>query len=292
MSLFFIYVGAALVGAAMGSFAVAQVWRLRAHQLVMDDKMDRPVDRSELKRLRPLTTESARTDRSRCLSCGATLKWYDLIPIISWLSLGGKCRYCGKSIGWTEFIAEVAVAALFVLSVAFWPEPLNDIFEIGKLLLWLIAIVTLTINFIYDAKWSLLVSGLNWLLIVCGLVFSGISLIQHPDTMMAVWSLVGAVFILGGLYAILWLVSRGRWVGEGDIYLGTGLALFLMEWPLAFIALFLANLIGTLAVLPQLMSGKLGRQSQIPFGPLLIAGAILTWFIGPFVADWYQSLVF
>lgn len=280
------------LGIVLGSFAGAQVWRLRARQLAYDKKAGEKVDPKEFKRLKPLLGKKAKDDRSRCLSCGHALRWYDLLPIVSWISLRGKCRYCKKPIGWSEILLEIGLGSLFVLSFVFWPGSLAEPLEIAKLIVWLVALVALAINFVYDARWMLLVPALNWLLIGCGIVFGIITVLQSPDVMSATWSLLGAVLILGGLYATLWVVSRGRWVGDGDMYIGTGLALFLGDWKLAFVALFMANVIGTLVVAPGLLSGKLARGSQVPFGPLLIAGGIFTWFIGETVVNWYQSLLF
>ena len=281
----------AMLGAIFGSFAVAQVWRLRAEQLVADKKAGEEYDVEELHRLQSLVGKKVKEDRSRCLSCGHVLSWADLLPVLSWVHLRGKCRYCKKPIGWTEIIAELSLGGLFALSILFWPGALTEPLECVKLILWLAALVVLTINFIYDARWFLLVSGLNWLLIGLGAAFAFITLMQSPDSVGALWSLGGAVGILGGLYAMLWVVSRGAWVGEGDIYLGVGLALFLGDWRLAFVALFSANLIGTLIVLPSLVSGKLKRGSHLPFGPLLIAGSLVAWFLGPMIVSWYQQLV-
>ena len=283
-------IGAGLVGAVMGSFAAAQVWRLRAAQLVEDKKAGEKVNAEEYKRLLPLTKQGLLKDRSIDLDTGTPLKWYDLVPIISWLILRGRSRYSGRPIGWMEFVAEVIMAALFVAVVLWWPWSLADPLEWLKLGVWLVALVALAINFMYDARWFLLVSGLNWLVIGCGVVFASIVWLQSGD-IATVWSILGSVAILGGLYGALWLVSRGKWVGEGDIYLGTGLALLLADWRLAFVALFAANLVGTLVIIPQLAQKKLERGSHVPFGPLLIIGFVLAWFFGNTIIEWYLGLV-
>ena len=291
MDIVIIAISAGVVGAAMGSFVVAQVWRLRAEQLKAEKEHGEAVDLVEYKRLKPLMKRKVRNDRSTCLSCGHALEWYDLLPIISWLALRGKCRYCKALIGWTELLVELAMVGLFVATVLVWPWALTGALEWTKLIVWLVALVALAINFIYDARWFLLVSGLNWLLIGCGLVFATITLVQSEDTLASLWSVIGSVVILGGLYGALWLYSRGKWVGEGDIYLGAGLALLLADWQLAFLALFAANLVGTLAILPQLVTKKLERGTHIPFGPLLIIGFLIAWFFGKAVISWYTQLV-
>ena len=235
-----------ILGAAFGSFAGAQVWRLRARQLVEDKKAGEKVSAKELKKLSPLIKKASK-DRSRCLSCGHILAWYDLIPLVSWLSLRGKCRYCKKFIGWTEFLLEVGMAALFVLSVVLWPMLLAGFWQILTLVLWLAALVLLAILFVYDLRWLLLPDIVNIPFIVLGAVFAGIKLCLASDVTSALTSLLGAVFVLSGIYLLLYLFSKARygedktWVGFGDVKLGLGLSLFLGNWLLAFAALFAAR---------------------------------------------------
>lgn len=281
-----------LLGAALGSFAAAQVWRLRADQLETDKRSGEPIDSVEFKKLKPLLGKTFKSDRSRCLSCHHELKWYDLLPIISWVTLAGRCRYCKEPIGFADFALELAMAGLFAAGLVFWPGQLSEPLEVVKLVLWLVSLVALAINFMYDARWSLLVSGLNWLLIICGVIYAGIVLWQSPDVLNTLGSIAGSVFILGGLYGALWIFSRGKLVGEGDIYLGIGLGLLLADWQLGFLALFAGNFIGTLVVIPQLLSKKLKRGSHVPLGPLLIIGFLIAWFFGAMIVDWYRELIF
>ncbi len=277
---------AATIGAILGSFSVAQVWRERARQLVDDKKAGEKIDADEFRRLKPLADRSVMRDRSQCLSCGHSLGKLDLIPILSWLFLGGKCRYCKAKIGATEFVTEAIMAAIFATIIAFWPWQINNFLEIVRLIAFMVGLVALCINFIYDMKWSLLIAKYNWLLIFCGLIVSSIAMLQVPE-LATLTSVMGSVAILGGLYGLLWLISRGAWVGNGDIYLGTGLALLLADWSLAIVALFMANLVGTLIILPQLLSKKLSRGSHVPFGPLLIVGFLLAWFFGRALINLY-----
>ena len=285
-----------ILGAAFGSFAGAQVWRLRARQLVEDKKAGEKVSAKELKKLSPLIKKASK-DRSRCLSCGHILAWYDLIPLVSWLSLRGKCRYCKKFIGWTEFFLEVGMAALFALSVFLWPMPLASFWQIMMLVLWLAALVLLAILFVYDLRWLLLPDIVNIPFIVLGAVFAGIKLYLASDFTSALTSLLGAVFVLSGIYLLLYLFSKARygedktWVGFGDVKLGLGLSLFLGNWLLAFAALFAANLIGTILVLPSMLTGKLRGNSRISFGPLLIAGFLIVWLFSESILNWYQFIL-
>lgn len=275
--------GAAILGAIFGSFAGAQVWRLRARQLVEDKANDEKVSAAELKRLKPLLA-SVRRDRSRCLQCQHELAWYDLLPVVSWLSLGGKCRYCRKAIGWGEFFIETGVAIVFAVMVALWTD--WSVIGYVQLGLWLIAVVLMAILFAYDARWFLLPDRIMWPLVAVAAVNAGLEVAQAQDVVAALWSLVGAILILSGVYLMLYIVSRGAWIGFGDVKLGLTLALLLGQWPLAFIALFAANLLGTALVVPAMMTGKLSRHAKVPFGPLLIFGALIAWWCGPMMVSW------
>ena len=275
----------AVFGLLLGSFAGATVWRLRARQLLFDKKHGEKVDTKEFARLKPLATQKVATDRSRCLHCGYTLKWYDLIPLFSWLSLRGKCRSCRKPIGYFEPLMELGMAALFVVSYLFWPLALNDALSITTFGVWLLACVGLVILFAYDAKWFLLPDKITWTVVALGAVTVVLTMLQTGDPFLTLLNAAGAVGALSGLYLILYLVSKGQWIGFGDIKLGLGLGLLLVDWQLGLLALFLANLIGCLVVIPFMIAGKVGRTSHVPFGPLLIAGAIIAKLWGFVIVD-------
>ncbi len=291
MSSLFVVIVLALFGLVLGSFAGATVWRLRARQLRADKKAGEEVDAKEWKRLQPLAKAQVKSDRSRCLECGYTLRWYDLIPLFSWLSLKGRCRNCRHKIGSFEPLMELGVAAFFVVSYLLWPFPLDDILTVSLFVTWLVAGVVLAILFAYDVKWFLLPDGANILLAVLGIISVILTALVTGDVWGTVFSALAAVGVLSGLYLILYVVSKGRWVGFGDVKLGVGLALLLGDWQLAFLALFLANLIGCLIVIPFMIAGKLTRTSHVPFGPLLIAGTVIVKLVGFAVLDWYFGIL-
>ncbi|MES2631120.1 MAG: prepilin peptidase [Patescibacteria group bacterium] len=286
MDEFIVYVALVLFGAVLGSFAGATVWRIRARQLVADKADGEEYDHKEYARLKKIIA-GAKEDRSQCLHCSYKLKWYDLIPVLSWLSLRGKCRNCRKPIGWFELLMELGLIAYFVLSYALWPGGVESGLDIVHFGLWLAAGVVMSILFAYDVKWFLLPNKLNLILAIIGVGIVGVTAAQTGDVAGTLLSALGAVAILSGLYAVLFVVSKGRWVGFGDVKLGVGLALILVDWKLAFLALFLANLIGCLVVIPLLATKKLSRTSHVPFGPLLISGVIVAWFAGAAILEWY-----
>ena len=119
-----------------------------------------------------------------------------------------------------------------------------------------------------------------------------IIIIGAQDKLETILSIIGSVLILSGLYWILYKISHGKWIGFGDIKLGLGLALLLADWRLAFIALFAANLIGCLIVLPAMIAGKLKRDSHVPFGPLLIVGFVIAGLAGSYLLNiFFYSLL-
>jgi leader peptidase (prepilin peptidase)/N-methyltransferase len=281
----------AVFGVILGSFAAASVWRLRARQLVEDKAAGESVDKAEYKKLAPLTKSTVKADRSRCLHCEHPLAWYDLIPLVSWISLKGMCRYCHTPIGWFEPLMELGVAAFFVASYLLWPHDLTQSLSIAQFMIWLVCGVMLAILFGYDLKWFLLPDSIIFPLIGVSAVFAAIELALAADLTTVLLSLVGAVTILSGLYLVLWHVSKGQWIGFGDVKLGLALALLLVDWRLAFIALFAANLIGCLIVIPGMLAKKITRSSRIPFGPLLIAGAVLAMLYGPLLLSVYPGAI-
>ncbi len=292
MEQYIVYFTLVLIGLCLGSFAGATVWRLRARQLVQDKQNGEDVDPYEYKRLNKLTKKNLLDDHSVCLNCSYKLKWYDLIPLISWVSLGGKCRNCRKPIGYFEPLMETGVALYFVLSYAFWPYPLYTNLEFARLFIWLMAGVGLAILFAYDKKWSILPDSVNYIVIGLGAISAVLVIFGSSDQSRSLISIIGSIAILSGLYFAIYVSSKGAWIGFGDVKLGLGLALLLADWRLAFIALFAANLIGSLAVLPGLVMKKLQGNSHVPFGPLLIAGFVIAGLFGKYILDLYQHFIF
>lgn len=277
-----------LFGLMLGSFAGAQVWRLRARQLHEDKRGGYEYDKKQYKKLKPLLGRKVNSDRSVCLECGHQLAWFDLIPLVSWLSTGGKCRYCKKAIGWFEPLIEIGMALLFVASYLLWPFSLESTLQWVILAVWLASLVSLTILFAYDARWQILPLRMNLLYI--GLVSLMLVLRVVSGHDINTLSLVGSVFMLGGIYALLYAISK-NWVGDADRILGVGLGIALADWRYAFIALFLSNLIGFISVIPGMISGKLGAGSKIAFGPFMIIGALIAFFFSMYFIDWFNRML-
>jgi len=256
-----------IVGLCLGSFVNAAVWRIK-------NKKDLLKDRSE------------------CTHCHHKLSWLDLFPVLSWVFLRGKCRYCKKPISAQYPLVELAVAAFFVVSLAFWPFGFSNTNEILQFSVWLLAGVGLAILFVYDIKWLLLPDRVVFPLIGLGIIMTILHGLGSTNVLSFATDVIGSLLILSGFYLILFIFSSGRWVGFGDIKLGVALALLLCDWKLALLTLFLANLIGTLVFAPALITKKIKRTSHVPFGPFLIAGFLIAGIFGVQIVEWYTTLIY
>lgn len=263
------YLAVALLflGLCLGSFVNAAVWRIR-------NKKDLLLDRSE------------------CTKCHYKLEWYDLIPVASWLWLKGRCRKCKKPISAQYPLVELSVAAFFVASLAFWPYGFNDTISLLQFAIWLISGVLLAILFVYDLKWLLLPDRIVVPLVGLGIAMSILVALEAQSIGQYIGNLLGSVFVLSGFYLIIYIYSKGKWIGFGDVKLGLALGLLLCDWRLAIVALFMANLIGTLVFVPGLLTKKIKRTSHIPFGPFLILGFIVAGLFGSAIIDWYMLLTY
>ncbi|MEK7621307.1 MAG: prepilin peptidase [Patescibacteria group bacterium] len=255
------------VGLCLGSFVNAAVWRIK-------HKKDLLLGRSE------------------CTKCHYKLAWYDLIPVLSWMLLRGKCRKCHKSISPQYPLVELGLGTFFITSLAFWPHSLDSVNHLLQFGIWLMAGVALAILFVYDIKWLTLPDKVVFPLIGLGVAASILYALEADDFGYYLINLLGSISILSGFYYLLYVVSKGQWVGFGDIKLGLALALLLCDWRLALLAFFLANLIGTLVFAPALSIGKIKRSTHIPFGPFLIVGFLIAGLVGRNIIEWYMVITY
>lgn len=256
-----------LLGLCFGSFVNALVWRIKKKRDIVHE-------------------------RSECTHCHHILAWFDLVPVLSWLMLRGRCRYCHKRIDDTPLV-ELVVAVLFVVSYVAWPYAMNESVSWWLLGMWLMALVALVALADYDIRWKLLPDAIVFPLIGLGAVIGYLrfGVLEGLGAGEALLEMVGGVSVIAGLYFVLYYVSKGKWVGFGDVKLSIFIGLVL-GWQGAIVALFAANLLGTIWVLPGLLSRRLSRTAQIPFGPFLIAACIVTFLWGAQLIKWYlQSVI-
>lgn len=261
-----------VLGAVFGSFACCQAWRWRY-------KAEKKQDLGQW---------------SVCLHCKKRIKWYDNIPVISWLVLRGKCRNCHAKIGIGDFLSEISMAIAFLmLSWAYlipmldnWnvlaQNPLFLAAQMGVFVLILIMLVVLMVLAVYDARWGELLVVLLVLAIVFGLAIFVlkmciIDLSDNGNLLSGLLSAVGGIVILSGTCFVIYKASKERLMGGGDWILALALALALADWWLALWTIFLANLLGDIIALPGAIKT---RNTKVYFGPFLVAAFVIVLVLG------------
>lgn len=276
-----------VLGAVLGSFAVATVWRLRAKEL-SKSKRTKSSEFQKLVKQNSLHRSFDKSDHSRCLHCQHRLAWYDLIPVGSWLWLRGKCRYCRQKIGWLEIITEISLALVLCLSIKYFPQPTNYL----AMLLWTVLLVMLTILFIYDLKWMLLPTKVLWGSVAISVLLAISMSSSGGFSWKVLLNYAVAWSILGGVYWLLNKISKGRWVGDGDAYLGTIAAIVVADPQLAFVTLFLANLLGCgFVIIKAVIDKKNMKKQKIALGPLLITSLVIVFLGGKNILELWRVLV-
>jgi leader peptidase (prepilin peptidase)/N-methyltransferase len=270
----------AVMGLCLGSFVNAAVWRL--HEQTIESEKKKP-SKKYLLRL------SIMRGRSMCSNCHHVLVPKDLIPVLSWISLRGKCRYCSSRIPDTPF-AEIVTAILFIASYIYWPNTLHGI-QVVVFLLWLAILVGLMILALYDLRWLLLPNRVVYPLFVTAAIQALCTLTSSTHVLRVLVNLLLALLIGGGLFYLLFQVSQGKWIGGGDVKLGWLLGLIVGTPARSVLFIFIAAVSGSLVSIPLLLSGKLKRSSVIPFGPFLILGAIIVQLFGVAILNWYGHLL-
>src|SRR3989338_7846665 len=221
--------------------------------------------------------------RSYCDHCKATLSSIDLIPVVSFVGLGARCRYCRRPISWQYPAVEAVTGGLFVLS--FYALSVNNPFEITKFLLYLFLVSVLVVVATVDVKFSLIPTSLVFLASFVSLFYNYFFLrsdlfVEH----------VFAAFGAGIFFLAIVLLTRGRGMGEGDVILGflIGMVLGFLEM---ILAVFLAFSLGAIVAIILLFLGKKRFGQTIPFGPFLVCGFLLSLFWGRELIALYLSIL-
>jgi len=221
------------------------------------------------------TKESILLARSHCPKCKKTLKWYHLVPVFSFLIQKGKCAYCHKKISWQYPILEISTGLLFLIIIIF---NLNLFF-------YLIITCFLIIIFAYDLKHYIIPDKIIYPAIVIVFIFNLITNYQLPVT--SYWLL--SAFLASGFFLFLVLISRGKWMGMGDVKLAFFMGLVL-GWPNILLALFLSFILGAVIGVALIILKIKKLKSQVPFGPFLVASTFIAMLFGEQIINWYIGL--
>jgi len=278
MQIYFVLFLVFLFGLSIGSFINCLVWRLHVKKTILG--------------------------RSLCPRCKKRIAWYDNIPLLSFLILRGRCRNCRGRISWQYPAVELGVGVLFCLSLLInfrfpifnfsaqggpalgWQFPIPNIFTFNFLLLvfrdWFL-IAAMAIIFLYDLKYYLIP---DIIVLPASAIIFLINILLGKD-----WqNLLISVIIGAGFFLIQFLVSRGKWIGGGDIRLGLLIGASL-GWPLVLYAIFLAYILGSIVGIGLLVARKKKWGSKLPFGAFLAPAAIIILFWGVRIAEWYWGVL-
>ncbi len=243
--------------------------------------------------------------RSYCPKCKRVLCWHDLIPVLSFIILKGKCRYCQKPISLQYPLVEFATGILFIL--IFWHlnfaanlgEPrlrggfdLAFEFWILDLIYYLLISCFLIIIFVYDFKHYIIPDKALYPAIIITFIYKLVGIWNLGlgwNLEFGHWDFIFAAFLTSLFFLAIVLISRGAWMGMGDVKFAVFMGLFL-GFPKTLAALFIAFFIGAIIGVGLILAKKKGLKSEIPFGPFLVFGTLAALFWGDSLLNWYLSL--
>jgi len=237
------------------------------------------------------TGESFLFKRSFCPHCKHRLGWQDLIPLLSFLILRGKCRYCSQKISLEYPLVELATGIIFLSIFNFqfhYTSPSILLPSAGPFIYNLLIACFLIIIFVYDLKHYIIPDKIIYPAIGIALLYNIFySYFVLHSTYYILYSIYPAIGAAAFFLAIV-LVSRGKWMGVGDIKLAFFIGLFL-GWPNILVALFLAFFIGAIIGVGLIATGKKTLKSEVPFGPFLVTGTFMAMFWGQNIINWYLN---
>jgi prepilin signal peptidase PulO-like enzyme (type II secretory pathway) len=238
-----------ILGAAFGSFLNVVIFRMKKKQSFL-------------------------TGRSYCPNCRHKLGARDLIPLVSFVIQKGKCRYCKSKISLVYPLVELGTGLAFLLIF------INFGFSL-KSLLYLVYACILIIIFVYDLNYNLILDKVT----VPAMIFAILADIILKAPFFSV--LFGAI-IGGSFFSLMFFLSRGKWIGGGDIRLGVLMGLML-GWEKLIVALVFAYLPGALVAIILLITKKKKLRSSLPFGTFLTLGTFIALIYGSQIIAWYLS---
>lgn len=220
--------------------------------------------------------------RSKCFSCGKNLSWHELIPIFSFLVQKGTCRTCKSKISWQYPFVEILAGFCFLMIFYVFPPVTLGASIITVFYLFITCI--LLIITIYDIKHKIIPDVLVYTFIIVAFI----KLFISPDiTFMipSLWDILAGP-ILALPFAMMWLLSKGTWMGLGDakLVLGIGWVLGLVSGISAIVLAFWVGAIISVIWMMVVMK-EFKSHYEIPFGPYLILGMYLVLFFGIRVID-------
>ncbi len=220
---------------------------------------------------------------SFCPHCKHGLSAKDLVPVLSWVFLLGRCRYCKEKISIQYPLVELATGILFFSFYYFSATSLITSFYL------LFVVSLLTFIFVYDLKHYIIPDFAVFSLIGASLLYRTLQFFMENNAEIFLYSIYSA---LGAflLFFFIFYLTKGKGMGFGDVKYVVFMGLFL-GFPQIIVGLFLSFFLGAIIGLVLLLTKAKKMKSQIPFGPFLITGTILSYFFGEFLVQWYLNFI-
>ncbi len=222
--------------------------------------------------------EDIAVERSHCMHCGHVLSWYELIPLLSWIIQGGKCRSCKAKISAQYPIVEALNALLWMAIVYIWGLRWETIlFCICSSILIVLAVI--------DERTKEIPIGLNIAIGILGLarvifVLTGLASKSGPW-----YEYVIGAFVVSGLFLLIVVITKGRGMGGGDVKLMAAAGL-LLGWKHIILAMIIGCVLGSVIHIIRMSIDK-KKEHVLAFGPYLAAGIYLTILFGEPIINWY-----
>lgn len=229
--------------------------------------------------------ESFVAGKSYCPHCHHSLGFWDLFPVLSFVFLGGKCRYCKGKISIQYPLVELATAVIFS-SLFFY---FGSVFSL-ELFFWLVMAAFLIVIFVFDLKYFIIPDEVIYPAIILSIIWLAYSFligsVSSHEVVLSFFSALGAALF----FFLIWFFSKGMAMGFGDVKLALLIG-FLLGFPNTLVGLFLGFLFGAIIGTIMVFLKKKGMGSEVPFAPFLIAGTIVSLFWGSDIIYWYSSLI-
>jgi prepilin signal peptidase PulO-like enzyme (type II secretory pathway) len=226
-----------------------------------------------------LPNEKSILGRSKCDNCKKTLKAKDLIPIVSFLYLQGKCRYCHSPLSYQYLFAEILTGVMFVVTYLF-----VGLESIPNLVFSLVIVSSLIAIFFADLRYGIIPDEILAVAVIASFIWLGI--FQQDLFINHLLSGIGAFLF----FLMIFLLTRGRGMGFGDVKLAFLLGLFL-GFPDIVLALYIAFLTGGIVGIILILWKKKKLKSSVAFGPFLILGTIISFFLSPQIIPEVMALL-
>ncbi len=224
--------------------------------------------------------------RSFCPKCKHILGFLDLFPLLSYLFLKAKCRYCQKKIHIEYFLVELFTGLVFAFG--YWFYFLSKLYVgnnvLALVIFYLLMAVFLIIIFIYDLKYYLVLDMILWPAIIIAFLFSFL-ILKVSLMSLLIAGAVGALF-----FGLQFIISKGKWIGGGDILIGL-LAGFIVGWPQIILVIFIAYILGSVIGVILLSTKQRKWGSKIPFGPFLVFATWIVMLFGNTILGWYLNTI-